>query len=252
MAERVWIVNDKIGLRNTVELGLSRAESGDWSSGTPGERVRAFNGWLLERARLMAGFWGEVEPNPNGTEVYIYPGKLREVESERAKAAIALYRTIWILADEDQRTGPDVTTNIQITEGDVGAWPIIAAAAIVGIAQTAAIGYCAYQAFQVLDRQLARRKDLQMLVQRDKQVLDLAKQHQDREAKAGKQLPLDPVTKTALDSLLHQQMEIVKKTETPLSSGIPDVPAFQAGAAGFGVGSLATLAAVFGILYLLK
>lgn len=247
MAERLWVTNDKLGLQNTVDLGLDRAQSGDWVSGSMGIRVRAFNGWLLERARLMAGFWGEVKVNPEGTEVYIYPGQLRPVSDERKEAAIALYRTVWVLAESNRQSGVNLQTNILPPSEDVGAWPLIAAAAIVAVGQAVAIAYCVEKAAEILDRELARRDDLKQLVQRDKQVLDLAKQHQEREEKAGKQLPLDPVTKDALKAIIKQQNDIVNKIETPLQSRIPTLAQITPQASAFGIGALATIIGI-GIL----
>jgi hypothetical protein len=249
MTDRLWVYDDREGVQRTIDLGLMRAQSGDWVNGTLGERTRAFNGWLLERARLMAGFWGEVSIKPDNSEVYIYPGMIREVPNERSAAAITLYRTVAILEAEDRVNSPNIET---ISGGhetaEVGAWPLIAAAVIVSVGQAVAIAYCAEKAAELIDRHLARNAKLNQLIQRDAAVLDLAKQHQEAEAKAGKQLPLDPVTKSALKSLLEQQEILIKEKESPLNPILPKIPDMPDLGKGMGVG---VLAGVIGIMVLL-
>lgn len=227
---------------------MQRAQSGDWSSGSLGERTRAFNGWLLQNVKVMGLAWGEVTQNPEKPEVYIYPGRLREVSIEKQRLAIGLHRSVWLIANEALRDGDNVNTYNVIGEAaDVGAWPIIAAAAIVAVGQVAAVAYCAQHVAVIVDRHLARKADLQKLVQRDKAVLDLATKHQDAEIKAGKPLPLDPVTKAALESLLSQQEAIIKKQESPLQSPLPSLPSFGSittAASGFGIGAIAAIIGV--------
>lgn len=252
MAERLWVYEDKLGLNQAVVLGMQRAGSGDWSSGSIGERARAFNGFLLQNAKVMGQAWGEVTQNPEKPEVYIYPGKLREVPQDQQRLAIGLYRSIWILANEAIRDGDNISSYYAPGEAaDVGGWPIIAAAAIVAVGQTVAIAYCAQQVAVIVDRHLSRKADLQKLIQRDKAVLDLAGKHQEAELKAGKQLPLDPVTKAALDSLIQQQESIVRKQETPLQSPLPNLPSLGSLAtpvSSFGLGAIAAIIGVGVIL----
>lgn len=247
--DRVWVLTDKYGLRQTAALGLQRAESGDWSSGSANQRLRAYHGWLLERCRLMAGFWGDITVKPDQTEIYINPGKMANVSEERAMAAIVLYRTLVILQNEDLRNGDPINTDIVITEGDIGLpLPLIAAAAIVSLAQVVAVAYCIDRGAVILDRELNRREDLKKLVQRDKAVLDLAAQHQAAEEKAGKPLPMNPVTKDALKSLLEQQEAIVKKVETPLQAQLPSVPNPTVAIGGFSIGAIAGILGVMAFL----
>jgi hypothetical protein len=254
MADRLWIYDDRNGVQRTIEMGYQRGLSGDWTSGSMIDRVRAFNGLLLERARLMAGFWGEVSIKPDNTEVYIKPSQMREVPNERKAAAITLYRTVAILEAIDRNEGPNIET-ISGGKGEtaeVGAWPIIAAAVIVSVAGVVAIAYCAEKGAELVDRQLARKSDLNKLIQRDTAVLNLAKQHQEAEAKAGKPLPMDPVTKTALESLLKQQEEIIKKIETPLQNRLPSISELPKVGSSIGIGALAGVLGVMVLLVWLK
>lgn len=189
----------------------------------------------------MGQLWGEVSVNPDGNEVYIYPGLRRaSVPVERADAAITLYRTVLLVARETAREQGEIVTATRPTEGDVGfPWPLVAAAAIVSVGQAVAIGYCAHQAALVIDRQLSRKAELARIVQADRAALDVVRAHQAREEKAGKPLPLDAASKDVLGGLAQRQQEYAKRHETPLDSGLPSLPTFTAGATGFSLGAIA-------------
>lgn len=253
MAERLWIYEDKLGLNQAVTLGMQRAASGDWSSGSLGERTRAFNGFLLQNAKVMSLAWGEFSQNPDQPEVYIHPAKRREVDLDHQRLAIAIYRTPWLLANEALRDGDNVSTYYSAGEaaGDVGAWPLVAGIAVVAVTAAVAFAYCGQQASVIVDRHLARKADLAKLVQRDKAVLDLASKHQEQELAAGKPLPIDPVTKAALEALINQQESIIRKQETPLQSPLPSLPSLESiktAAGSFGIGAIAAIIGVGVIL----
>lgn len=244
--EGQWIHRDDAGIAATVDAGMSRAKAGDWSSGTAGDRERALRGVLIETARLI----GELGGNPTvvsdlmqdgkaaGKVAMIHPGIKSGVGTDRRRAAIVLYRTIELLA-EGNRQGLGFTT--LETKTDVGAWPIVAIVAVVSITQAAAIGYVAFQAAQVIDRQLQRRQDMRALLAEHAKELELVSAHVQREKDAGKALPLDDATKLALNGTIKRQNDIAAKQQGPLSSGLPNV---DAAAGGFGLGALLALGAV--------
>jgi hypothetical protein len=193
---------------------------------------------------LMGNLWGEVTANPAGTEIYIYPGLRRaSVPVERGTAALVLYRTAFILAKFAEQDGSEIRTETRATEGDVGLpWPLIAAAAIVSVGQAVAIGYCAFKAAEVVDRHLARKAELRRLVQDDTEFARLVREHNDREDKAGKPMPLSAATKAGMDRLVARQEALAKQNSGnwgPLSSGLPSLPTLAAGTGGFTLGAVA-------------
>lgn len=244
--EGQWLHRDDAGIASVVEAGLARAKAQDWTSGTSGDRERALRGLLIETARCMAELGGQkvvaaplvVGEKTVGKVAMLNPAPAPGTPPERRRAAVVLYRTVELLAESNRRALGFATIE---QKSDTGAWPIVAVAAVVSIGQAAAIGYVAFQAAQVLDRQLQRRHDLRMLLAEHAKELELISAHVQREKDAGKALPLDDATKLALNGTIQRQNEIAAKQQSPLGSGLPDI---NAAAGGFGLGALLALGAV--------
>lgn len=245
--EGLWTYRDDAGIAAVVDAGLARAKAQDWQSGTTGDRERALRGLLIETARLMGALAGTptavVPLTKDGKEIghaaMIHPAPKSGAPADRRRAAVVLYRTIELLAEGNRRALGFVTVE---TKGDAGAWPVVAIVAVVSVAQAAAIGYVAFQAAQVIDRQLQRRHDMRLVLAEHAKELELVSAHVQREKDAGKALPLDEATKASLNATIARQNELAKKTQGPLSSGLPkiDVNAPEA----FGLGALLALGAV--------
>lgn len=244
--EGQWVHRDDAGIAAVVDAGLARAKAGDWSSGSSGDRERALRGICIETARCIGELGGSRtvvtdltnEGKLLGKVALITPTIKSAADSEHRRAAIVLYRTLEVLADQNRRALGFTTLE---TKSDVGAWPVVAIVAVVSVAQAAAVGYVAFQAAQVIDRQLQRRHDMRLLLAEHAKELELVSAHVEREKQAGKPLPLDEATKLSLNATIGRQNEIAKKTQGPLSSGLPDIPA---AAGGFGLGIALALGAV--------
>lgn len=242
----LWVHRDDAGIAAVVDAGLARAKAQDWASGTSGDRERALRGVLIETARCMGELAGKktavvpltVDGKEIGKVAYVHPAPVAGASAERQRAAVVLYRTVELLAEGNRRGLGFATLE---TKTDAGAWPIVAVAAVVSIGQAAAIGYVAFQAAQVIDRQLQRRHDLKMLLAEHAKELELVSKHVEREKLAGKPLPLDDATKGSLNATIKRQNEIAAKQYGPLSSGLPNV---DAAAGGFGLGAVLALGAV--------
>lgn len=219
-APGLWIHRDT-SITNAIEEGLGRSLRRDWASGSLGDRVRAWQGLLVERAMLMASLGGTLEPAPaEGFAALINPSPLPSTAGERRAVMVALYRTCEIFATDEEAQRHIETSSSSGDTGIVITWPIAAVAVAVVIAGAAAIGYAAHQSAQIIDRSLSRSEDAQRLAQRDAELLKLIRDHQEQEQKAGKQLPLSEPQRLALDALLDQQRAIVSKQEAPLHSGV--------------------------------
>jgi hypothetical protein len=244
--EGQWVHRDAAGIGACVEAGIARAKAQDWTSGTSGDRERALRGVLIETARLMAELAGKpvavvpfaVDNKDAGKIARVHPAPEPNASPDRKRAAVVLYRTVELLA-EGNRQGLGFATIEEKT--DTGAWPIVVAAVVISIGQAAAIGYVAFQAAQVLDRQLQRRQDLRVLLAEHAKELELVSAHVQREKDAGKALPLDDATKLSLNATIQRQNAIAAKQQGPLSSGLPDI---NAAAGGFGLGAVLALGAV--------
>lgn len=205
----------------SVRLGYEYARAGSWNGR---DRVRALRGLAIESAWLQAWFAkGTLRATTNAAgetviEIDATPGPSATLE--RLRLAGAIYGTWRQLALEDLGASNIPDTDIG-TPNDTGVWPLAVAAIVVGVAACAAIAYGAYQAAQVIDRKLSRDADTQKLVTTHAATLALLREHADREQAAGKDLPLDAPTTRALESLLRQQETIAKKSDQPLSSGVP-------------------------------
>ncbi|MBI3204491.1 MAG: hypothetical protein HYZ29_23340 [Myxococcales bacterium] len=242
----LWVHRDDAGIAAVVEAGLARAKAQDWASGTSGDRERALRGVLIETARCMGELAGKktavvpltVDDKEIGKVAYVHPAPVAGATAERQRAAVVLYRSVELIAEGNRRGLGFATIE---TKTDAGAWPIVAVAAVVSIGQAAAIGYVAFQAAQVIDRQLQRRHDLKVLLAEHAKELELVSKHVEREKLAGKPLPLDDATKASLNATIKRQNDIAAKQQGPLSSGLPNV---DAAAGGFGLGAVLALGAV--------
>lgn len=243
--EGQWVHRDDGGIAAAVDAGLARAIAQDWASGTSGDRERALRGLLIETARLMGDLAGQktavvplTKDGKIGHVAMIHPAP-KGATGERLRASLVLYRTVELLG-EGNRQSLGFTT-LDAKAGDTGAWPVVAIAAVVSVAQAAAIGYVAFQAAQVIDRQLQRRHDMRLLLAEHAKELELVAKHVEREKAEGKRLPLDEATKLSLNATIARQNAIAKKQQGPLSSGVHDIPA---AVGGFGLGAALALGAV--------
>jgi hypothetical protein len=235
-ASGIWVHRDS-NLAAAVEDGYGRALRRDWSTGSLGQRTRAFQALTLERAMLMASLAGTIEENPGaGLAALINPSPLPSTPPQRRELVTALYATAALLA---LRTEPDQRIETSATESDTGfiiAWPVAVVLVAVVVAGAAALSYCAHQAAAIVDKQLARSEDASRLAQRDAELMKVIRDHQEQEAKSGKQLPLSESERLALNGLLAQQHAIVSKADAPLDSG---VPSFDGGSLLSGIGGVA-------------
>jgi hypothetical protein len=236
-APGVWVHREGSSVAELVEEGIGRALRGDWLNGPLSQRTRAFQGLQLERCLLMAALGGTVEPNPApGVDLLIDPSPLRGTPPERMRAIQALYRTAEIWGNEQEATSHIDTSSGLDDTGIVITWPIAAIVVVVIVAGAAAIAYIAHQGSQVVDRSLARSEESRRLAERDAEAMRAIREHTEKEAAAGKQLPLSEPERLRLEALLEQQKTIVGKREGNLSSGFPDAPSLFSGAAGVVLG----------------
>lgn len=173
---------------------------------------------------LMASVAGSIEENPGaGIAALINPSPLPDTPPDRRELVGALYRTAQILAVRTEPMDHIETNAVQSETGIVIAWPVAVVLVAVVTAGAAAIAYCAHQAAAIVDKQLSRSEDASRLAQRDAELMKVIRDHQEQEAKAGKQLPLSEPQRLALQGLLQQQNAIVSKADGPLDSGFPGI-----------------------------
>lgn len=216
-----WLHRDGLSVSEFLAASVERGKRGGAWANTPGE-VAALRGLCLQRAILCAQLVGSItineasESNPV-TAVLVEPFG-SSIGGERLSAAQTLMATAAILS-EGQSDTADIQT-ISRGGGDVGAFPIAlgVGVVVVGLAKVGLIGYIVHKSAEVVDRQLSRKAEVQKLQQKDAVALDVIKRHTDREAAAGKTLPLDDASKQVLGILREVQQTLAKKTEAPISS----------------------------------
>ena len=237
----VWTHTDSEGLTEALALGREVAESKSWQVRSLAEAARAWRGLLVETAlqqALIGG--GSVAVSSAGPTVAINPIGTAS-DADHRKAALALQRTVQLFGGPGGATS-DITTRSGAS--DTGfAWPVAVAAVGVSIVVAGAYGYAAQNAAELVDRYLTRRAALQTLVATHEQTLRLVRQHTEAEQEAGKSLPLNDATKTALQATIRQQEEVAKRQEAPFSSGLPSL-SFGTGL-GMGTIAVAGLAAAY-------
>jgi hypothetical protein len=224
----------KVGaLAETILQGYKRAESGDWQSGTDAERTRAWYGLWIETAYCMAELAGRVE---KGQTIKIDPGVSPEASPDRRRAAVILYQSAFLLMVEHERSGALETTIADDSKPtDTGVAPLVAAAllaagVVVAVAQAAAVAYVATKGLELVNQELARRDDLRMLVKTHGAVLQIVREHVTRESELGKQIPLDPAERAAIDGLSATQKAIAQKQAQPLAPELERVGSAMASA----------------------
>lgn len=100
--------------------------------------------------------------------------------------------------------GPEPTGDLTIRiPGDTGAIPWIAATTVVVVG--AVYGVAIWQGKQLIEGWLARDAAAKQLAKDSVELDRLAKEHMDREAAAGRQFVLDPVTSVKVQSIIDRQ-----------------------------------------------
>jgi len=228
-----WTHSDP-ALLPRVASGLERAIAGDWQSGPLPVRTAELRAIVVATARCMGHLVGTVAA---GAELVIDPWNPDAPSGDRRRAAVALYAPFDALMVGDARE-PLVAFKTE-TPADTGALPVLAVVAI-AISSAVAIGYVAHQAAAVIDRQLARNAVARAMLAEHAQAVALTDKHIAREKAAGKPLPLDAATKSALDASAKRAADYAASTTTilPLPRGVPSPGIFESAAAGFGVGTI--------------
>ena len=238
-----WVHTESVSYADYIDASLARAkDSAPWSANVRDESL--FRGCMLVRALVVATFSGRVVVQPR-TEANPISSVVMSVgdlpAGERGDAVRALMSTTAIYS-RGQVNSADIQTSS--AGGDVGLWPIVVGVCVIGLGALGTLGYCVHEYKQVIDNAAQREADMLKLKQADAQALEVLKRHTDREAQAGKQLPLDEASKNILDALAKVQSIIADKQSTDPSSA-PD--------SGFSYTELAIGAALaLGALLLLK
>ncbi len=220
MAAGTWTHRDN-ALAVSVEWAHSRAEGGDWVSGTPAQRVDHLRALIAETAAAIGHLAGSVMTVQRETgpvcviDVRPRPG----TAAERLDAAGRLYATWRVLQSTDDG-GADEGLETQAQPDTAALLPAVAIVAI-AVVGAVALAYCANQAATLIDRQLARSEQSRRLVATHAAALRAVEQHQAREDAAGATLPIDAATKTVLESLTTAQQAVVATREEAFPSFIP-------------------------------
>jgi hypothetical protein len=243
-----WIGQTMGGAAGTIREWLHRstslaadADRGAWQalSGTGLFDPAAFRAWLARGAELQATLAGTVAAE--GTTIRATLDPSAAADDWRAEAAALLARTAEVLAERTALPTDRVPPNPSTDDSETGAWPV-AVVAVVVVGAVAAIGWCGYQASQVIDRQLARDAASKELVRTDEIARRFLDAHLERERQAGKSLPLDAATAEALAALRERQ-RLAAPHAPPLAA-----PSSGLGAGfGFGAGLLVAAAVVLAI-----
>lgn len=234
-APQTWTHTEpRIGaLAETIMRAYQRAELEDWQSGTDADRLRSWYGLWIETAYCMADLAGRVV---KGATLKIDPAIDPQASADRRRAAVVLYQTPFLLMLEHERSGAfESIVAEDKPSGDTGLTPVVAAALIaagvvVSVAQAAAIAYVATKGLELINQEMARRADLRALVKVHGAVLQLVREHTNREADAGKQLPLSAAEQAAIEGLNNAQHELAKKQAQPLAPELDRLGSAAAGA----------------------
>lgn len=246
-----WIGKTMGGASGTIREWLHRsttladdAERGAMLalSGTGLFDASAFRAWLSRSATLQAELAGSLVAEGTTYRAVLDPGSA--AEPWRAEAAALLARTPEILAERSARPSDRVPPNPTTAGGEVGAWPAAVVAVLV-VGAVAAIGWCGYQAAQVIDRQLARDAAARELVRADEIAQRVLDAHLQRERSAGAPIPLDDSEIRILD-VLRERQRAAAPHAPPLaapSSGLGML------GGGFSAGLLVAAAAVLALVW---
>lgn len=203
--------------------------------------AETFRGWLVSSATLQADLTGGLVQEDDELRAHLSAGA-----GWRGEAAALFGRTIEILADLSADPGDRVPAEPETSGGEVGAWPV-GVVAVVVVGAVAAVGWCGYQAAQIIDRQLARSATLRELVRTDELTQRFVDGHLARERAAGRPLELDAATREALLALRERQ-----RLAAPHAPPLATPALLGGGAGGIALSALPlAAAAVVGLVLLL-
>lgn len=212
MASTLSIQDRQLSISATE--GIRHLEAGDWSTSVrPAEEFLA----LLALRLLLAGYLiGSVQKDVSVDGVTTLRVELdgREAPAERVRAAQMLVAPLGAY-------GEIAGLKYTATASDVGAIPIPilivggAVAVTAVIAQAYVVMYVAEKATNIVDGALKRNAASAQIQKADAEVLKLVNMHVQREQAAGKALPLDDATKTALVGLEARIGTLVKTSFQP-------------------------------------
>jgi hypothetical protein len=220
MAVNTWLHRDA-ALALSVEWAHARASGGDWVSGTPAQRTDHLRALIAETAAAIGYLAGTVlvVQGESGSTCSIDVRPQPGTSQERLAAAGRLYATWRVLQMVDDG-GTEGGLETQAQPDTAALLPAVAIVAIV-VVGAIAIGYCANQAAQIIDRKLARDEQSRRLVASHAAALKAVEQHQTREDEAGRTLPIDSATQQVLNSLKAEQDAIVSRKEEPFAPFVP-------------------------------
>lgn len=173
-----------------------------------------FRGIELMRALTLAQLSGSVVVQPATERTPIAMMTIAvgaaPAQPDRAAAVRVLTATDVIYSGGQVDTR---TLETRSTAGDVGVVQVavVAGVAVVALGALGFLGYCVHNYATVVDHSEQRSADMAKLKEADAQALELVKRHADREAQAGKPLPLDEASKQALAGLAKVQELIAQK-----------------------------------------
>jgi hypothetical protein len=221
MAAGTWTHRDA-ALAVSAEWAHSRAAIGDWTSGTPSQRVDHLRALIAESAAAIGYFAGTVMilPRETGPICSINLRPRPETSPERLALAGRLYAT-WRILQMTDDGGADDGLETQAQPDTAALLPAVAIVAI-SVVGAIAIAYCAHQASVIIDRQLARNEQTRRLIASHAAALKAVEGHQSREEAAGRSLPIDAATKQVLESLKAAQQTVVAQREEPMAPFLPD------------------------------
>lgn len=200
-----------------------------------------WRGWVVSSATLQAELTGGV--TQTGDQL---AARLEGGDGWRRDAADLFGRTLEILADATAEPSDAVPAEPETSGGEVGAWPV-GVVAVVVVGAVAAVGWCGYQAAQIIDRQLARSATLRELVRTDELTQRFVDGHLARERAAGRPLELDAATREALLALRERQ-----RLAAPHAPPLATPALLGGGAGGIALSALPlAAAAVVGLVLLL-
>jgi hypothetical protein len=238
----VWTHEDPRGLAKAFGEAALRARAENWTFETLEERtadlraIMAATGWLGAR---LAGKTSIVRKSGERVVAFIdASGNLAFADEEHRAAFARLAETTRILAQsvKTRRAPPETFATVgglSRAAAETGLLPVLAVFGI-GLAAGTAFAFVVEYAADIVDRELARHSDERKLVANHVQVLQLVDKHVAREERAGKPLPLDPATVTALGQLGEAQARLTQPGAPPRdapSGGSPLAWALAAAAA---------------------
>jgi hypothetical protein len=220
MPADTWLHRDA-GLAVSVEWAHSRALLGDWTSGTPAQRIDQLRALVAETAAAIGYYAGTIRTvqREGGAVCLIDVRPQPGTPAERLGVAGRLYET-WRVLQVTDDGGAENGLETQAQPDTAALLPAVAVVAI-AVAGAVALGYCANQAAALIDRHLARTEQSRRLMQVHVTALKAVEQHQAREEQSGTSLPLDAATKTVLESLKSAQQAVVERREEPFPSFWP-------------------------------